>query len=224
MRSTSMTHCLQSSLRKRYAWKLKSSFTKEKAQDHVLCSKQIRNVDYKIDPPRQEARSSWETKSDAQSFRETGCNIVDYRVPNISISTVQQQDEQRQPTVAKLIEKFESHQYKEQSLKDIRRRRSTGSVKHRKNFWKMWTKQRSSNFAKILQNFNAVTAIPLRKLGLFIAVAGEIWSTIEVLQHFKRTTTIAIRSLATSSRRTPVEDQSMVSLRDELRSSRRKTC
>ena len=26
----------------------------------------------------QEARSSWKTQSDAQNFRETGCNIVDY--------------------------------------------------------------------------------------------------------------------------------------------------
>ena len=50
---------------------------------------------------RQEARLSWETQSDAQSFRETGCNIVDCRVPGISLSTVQQQDEQRQLTVAK---------------------------------------------------------------------------------------------------------------------------
>ena len=65
------------------------------------------------------ARSSFETQSEAQSFRETGCNIVDYRVPGKSISTVQQQDEQRQPTVAKLIEKFESHQYTEQFLKDM---------------------------------------------------------------------------------------------------------
>ena len=71
------------------------------------------------DLPRQEARSSWETQSDAQSFRETGCNIVDYRVPGISLSTAQQQDEQRQHTVAKLTEKFESHQHKEQFLKDV---------------------------------------------------------------------------------------------------------
>ena len=63
------------------------------------------------DLPRQEARSSWETQSETQSFRETRCNIVDYRVPGMSISTVQQQDEQRQPTVAQLIEKFASRQF-----------------------------------------------------------------------------------------------------------------
>ena len=59
------------------------------------------------------------TQSDAQSFRETGCNIVDKRVPGISLSTAQQQDEQRQHKVAKLTEKFESHQHKEQFLKDV---------------------------------------------------------------------------------------------------------
>ena len=91
---------------------------KKKAKDHVLFSEQIRNVDYKI-YPRQEARSSWETQSDGQSFRETGCNIVAYRVPGISISTLQEQDEQRQRTVGQLIEKFESHQHKEQFLKDM---------------------------------------------------------------------------------------------------------
>ena len=71
------------------------------------------------DLPVQEARSSWETQSDAQRFQETGCNIVDYRVPVVSLSTVQEQDEQIRLTVAKLIEKFESHQYKEQSLQDM---------------------------------------------------------------------------------------------------------
>ena len=103
MRSSSMTHCLQSSLRKRYAWKLSISFKKEKAQDDILFSEQIRNVDYK---------TSWETQSDAQSFRENGCNVVDKRVPGISLSTVQQQDEQRQHSVAKLIEMSEAHHHK----------------------------------------------------------------------------------------------------------------
>ena len=118
MRSSSMTHCLQSSLRKRYARKRKNSFTKEKAQDHALCSKQIRIVNHKIYPVKKQDHLG-KHKSDAQSFWETGCKIVDYRIPGISLSTVQQQDEQRQHTVAKLIEKFESHQYKEQFLKDM---------------------------------------------------------------------------------------------------------
>ena len=39
-----MTHCLQSSWKTRYAWKLGNSIIREKAKDHVLRSKQIRNV------------------------------------------------------------------------------------------------------------------------------------------------------------------------------------
>ena len=69
--------------------------------------------------PNQEARSSWETQREAQTFRETGCNIVHYRIPGTSLSTVQEQDDKRQHTVAKLIEKFESHQYNEQFLQDM---------------------------------------------------------------------------------------------------------
>ena len=73
--------------------------------------------------PTQKARSSWEKHSDAQSFRETRCNIVDCRIPGISISTVQEQDEQRQHKVAQLIEMFESHKHKEQFLKDMSQNR-----------------------------------------------------------------------------------------------------
>ena len=68
---------------------------------------------------RPEARSSWESQQDADSYGETRCNIVDYRVPGLSLSTVQQQDEQRQHTVAKLIEMFESHQHREQFLENM---------------------------------------------------------------------------------------------------------
>ena len=67
----------------------------------------------------QEARSSWETQSEVRSFQETGCNIVDNRIPGISLSTVQEQAERKRQTVAKLIEKFESHKYKEQFLRDM---------------------------------------------------------------------------------------------------------
>ena len=71
------------------------------------------------DLPSPEARSSWETQSEVRSFRETRCNIVDNRIPDISLSTVQEQDEQKRQTIAKLIEKFESHQYKNQFLQDM---------------------------------------------------------------------------------------------------------
>ena len=40
------------------------------------------------DLPVQEARSSWESKQDAESYGETRSNTADYRIPGISISTV----------------------------------------------------------------------------------------------------------------------------------------
>ena len=91
------------------------------------------------DLPRREARSSWETQQDVESYGGTRSNIVDYRVLGISLSTVQQQDEQRQHTVAKLIEMFEAHQHNEQFLKDMNQTRV-----------QQWTRQRSSNFVRTL--------------------------------------------------------------------------
>ena len=71
------------------------------------------------DLPVQEARSSWESQQDVESYGETRSNTADYRVPCTSISTVKLQDARRQNNVTKLIEMFEKHQHKEQFLKDM---------------------------------------------------------------------------------------------------------
>ena len=44
---------------------------------------------------------------------------MDHRIPDIRLSTVEQQDTTRENKVKKLIEKFESHQLKESYLKDL---------------------------------------------------------------------------------------------------------
>ena len=54
-----------------------------------------------------EARSSWESQQDAESYEETRSNTADYRVPGISISAVKLQDARRQNNVTKLIQMFE---------------------------------------------------------------------------------------------------------------------
>ena len=59
------------------------------------------------DPLVQEARSSWESQQDAESYGETRSNTADYRIPGIPISTVKLQDARRQNNVTKLIEMFE---------------------------------------------------------------------------------------------------------------------
>ena len=84
----------------------------------LLCTKQIRNVDYKIYPDKKQDHLG-KHKAMPRASEKTGCNFVDCGGPGISISAVQQQDEQRQPTVAKLIEKSESNHYKEQFPKDM---------------------------------------------------------------------------------------------------------
>ena len=125
--------------------------------------------------PRQEARSSWETQSEVRSSRETGCSIVDCRIPGISLLTVQEQDEQRQPTVAKLIEKFESHKYKEQFLEDMSQ---TQKINRFSEAWQRLLKDiNQTEIFELCENTrscSAWTANPLQKLGSFIADADEI--------------------------------------------------
>ena len=113
------------------------------------------------DLSRQEARSSWETQSDAQSFWENGCNIVNYGIPGMSLSTVQQQDEQRQHTVAKLTEMFESHQHQEQFLEDVSQTQRINRISEAsQKLLRDMTRQRSSNSVKILcSDCNSFTEI-----------------------------------------------------------------
>ena len=44
----------------------------------------------------QEARSSWESQQDAESYGETRSNTADHRIPGVLISTVKLQDARRQ--------------------------------------------------------------------------------------------------------------------------------
>ena len=88
----------------------------------------------------------------------------------------------------------------------------------------MWTRQRSSDSVRILQKNNFLIAISFTEMGIIYVSCGRNLKYRRSPTTFERTTTISIRSLATSSRRIPVEDQSMANLRDKLCSSRRKTC
>ena len=66
-----------------------------------------------------DARSSWDPPSGPKSYGETWNNAVDYRIPGIPRSTVEQQDTTRENMVKKLIEKFENHQHKKSFLQDL---------------------------------------------------------------------------------------------------------
>ena len=174
-------------IEKRIRMKTEKKKALPKRKRQTTCCSQSKFAMWKKDLPRQEARSFWKTQSDAQSFLETGWNIVDYRVPSISLST-SSTARWKKTTQLRSWSRSSNHiSTKNNFLKVwVRRRRSTSSVKHRKNCFKIWTRQRSSNFARILQNINVSIAIPLRQSGLFNAIAGEIWSTGRSPATFKK--------------------------------------
>ena len=66
------------------------------------------------DQREQDARTSHDQPSGSKSSRETRNNSLDYRIPGIPLSTVEQ-DTKRKDKVNKLIEKFESRPNKESS-------------------------------------------------------------------------------------------------------------
>ena len=67
----------------------------------------------------QDARSFWDPPNESKSYRETWNNAVDNRILGTPISTVEQQDTNRQFKVKKLIEKFETNQHKDSFLQDF---------------------------------------------------------------------------------------------------------
>ena len=121
----------------------------------MLCSKLTLSVILQ-DLLVPEASSSWESQNDAKSCGETRSNIVDYRVPGISLSTMKHQDVRRQNKVKKLIEMFEKHQHKEKFLKDLSQKQKISRFSEESQ---QLLAERSSSFAKILVNINALIAI-----------------------------------------------------------------
>ena len=72
------------------------------------------------DQPHQEARASSDHQSVSGSCGETHNSSIDYRIPGIPHSTVQQQETNRKETVKQLIQQFENHPHKESFLQDLK--------------------------------------------------------------------------------------------------------
>ena len=133
------------------------------------------------------------------------------------LSAVQEQDEQAQHKVAQLIEMFESHKHKDQVLKDMSQTKKINRFSEASQELLKDVDQTEifELCVRIPRSFSAQTVTPSQTAALCFAVAGEIRSMEEVSHNFKKTTTISIRSMATSLRKIPVEDQSMVNLNDK---------
>ena len=68
----------------------------------------------------QDARTFYDQPSGSEIPWETRSNTVDYRIPGVPLSAVEQQDTHRKDKVKKLIEKFENHPNKESFLQDFK--------------------------------------------------------------------------------------------------------
>ena len=72
------------------------------------------------DQQEQDARTSCAQPSGSTLPWETGRNTVDYRIPGVPLSAVQQLDTHRKDKVKQLIEKFENHPNNESFLQDFK--------------------------------------------------------------------------------------------------------
>ena len=77
------------------------------------------------DQQEQDARTSCDRPSGSQGSGETWCNNVDYRIPGIPLSAVEQQDTNRKDKVKRLIQQFDSHPNKESFLQDLNQTEKT---------------------------------------------------------------------------------------------------
>ena len=71
------------------------------------------------DPPNPDARESDNYESEKRQHRGTCSGNIDFRIPGIPHSTVEQVDTNRRETVKRLIEQFENHPHRNVLLKDF---------------------------------------------------------------------------------------------------------
>ena len=113
------------------------------------------------DLPVQEARSSWESQQDADSYVETRSNTADYRVTRfIGLNGETAGCTATTATSQNLSIMFEKHRHKKQLLKDMSQKagdqqvqRGITTITRRHEI-----QQSSSKFATILQNSNVLIA------------------------------------------------------------------
>ena len=163
----------------------------------------------------QEARSSWESQQDAESYGETRSNTADYRVPGMSISTVKLQDTQRQNNVTKLIEMFEKHQHKKQFLKDMSQKQeiNTFSEESQQFLVDMDSTEIFKLFCKNSAKLQCLDCNAFSEIGIIYCSCGRN------LKHKRSSNNNPEGQL-----RIAVEGQSTANLNDRSCSSRRRRC
>ena len=79
------------------------------------------------DPPNPDARESDKNESEKRKHRRTYSGNIDFRIPGIPHSTVEQVDTNRKETAKRLIEQFENHPHRNVLLKDFEK---AGEINH----------------------------------------------------------------------------------------------
>ena len=164
----------------------------------------------------QEARSSWESQQDAESYGETRSNTADYRIAGTSISTVKLQDARRQNNVTKLIEMFGKHQHKEQFLKDMSQKQEINKFSEESQ--QLLADMNQTEIFGLCENsakHQCLDCNAFSEIGIIYCSCGRN------LKYSRNTYNITedqlrfyFNPLALSLRGIPVEDQNMVSLKD----------
>ena len=177
------------------------------------------------DQQEQDARISCGHSRGSKSCRETWSNNVDYRIPGIPLSAVEQQDTNRKDEVKKLIQQFENHPNKESFLQDLKQTEKINkfseksqeliAVMHNTEIFELCetsSKRQCSNC-----NFSGRSA-------LFIAMVEDVQNRRKELRSTTRTTTTSYQFLVVLLERITLAVPNMDLLKDNECISRLRKC
>ena len=122
----------------------------------------------------QDARTSCDQPSGSKSSGEIWNNAVDYRIPGILLSTVEQQDTNRKDRPKRWLCSSRATRTRNPSFWTWNRRvRSTSSARNRRSSQPTWTTLRSSKFSRLLPNSNAPIAISASRLWKMFKIVAK---------------------------------------------------
>ena len=174
----------------------------------------------------QDARSSWDPPSESKSYRETSNNAVDSRIPGIHLSTVEQQDTNRQNKVKKMIEKLENHHHKESCLQDLSQTQKINKFSEESQ--DLIAEMNSTEIFELCENSSKKQCSECNtnwEIGIVYCSCGRNLKTLRRDQKSsKRTTTTSPQSLAMLLRRIAVAVSNMDPLNDKECTTRLKKC
>ena len=160
------------------------------------------------DPQSQDATSSWEPSSDSKSYGETCNNTVDYRIPGVPLSAVEQLDTTRANKVKKLVEKFENRKDKESFIQDLSQTQKIN--KFSKESQDLIADLINTEIFELCENSSKQQCPNCNAYWEVVAVVEEIWNLRGGKQSSTRTTVTSPRYVSSrGAKHGPSERQRM---------------